>query len=70
MTAGPFDEPEGRYLVLVDDGNQHSLWPSSVGVPAGWRVVFGQTDRRSALDYIEENWTALRPQAPADRTET
>ena len=29
----PFDDPEGRFLVLVNDQEQHSLWPSRRAVP-------------------------------------
>ena len=33
--SNPFEDPEGTYLVLVNDENQHSLWPDFVEVPAG-----------------------------------
>jgi MbtH protein len=29
----PFDEPDGRFLVLVNDEEQHSLWPVQMAVP-------------------------------------
>ena len=45
MTTNPFEDPEGRYLVLVNDEGQHSLWPSFAEVPAGWTVVFGADSR-------------------------
>jgi MbtH protein len=61
--TNPFEDPEGTYLVLVNDENQHSLWPSFVDVPAGWRTVHGPVDRQSCLDYVEENWTDMRPQS-------
>ena len=57
----PFENPDGSYLVLVNDENQHSLWPSFVEVPAGWRTVHGAAGQQSCLDYIEEHWTDLRP---------
>jgi MbtH protein len=58
-----FDDPEGRFLVLVNDEGQHSLWPSFVETPPGWRRVHGEADRQSCLDYVEEHWTDLRPQS-------
>lgn len=61
MTANPFEDPEGRFLVLVNDENQHSLWPSFAEVPAGWRTVLGEDTRESCLAYVEEHWTDLRP---------
>jgi MbtH protein len=61
--TNPFENPEGVYLVLVNDENQHSLWPQFVDVPAGWRTVFGPDSRTACLEYIETNWTDLRPRS-------
>lgn len=66
MATNPFDDENGRFHVLVNDEEQHSLWPSFVDVPDGWRVVFGETDRASALEYVEANWTDLRPKSLRD----
>ncbi|OXM62828.1 MbtH family protein [Amycolatopsis vastitatis] len=57
----PFDDEQGRFLVLVNDEGQHSIWPAFADVPPGWRQVYGEADRRSCLDYVEQNWTDLRP---------
>jgi MbtH protein len=57
----PFDDPDGTFAVLVNDEEQHSLWPSHLPVPAGWRKVHGDDTRQSCLDYVEEHWTDLRP---------
>jgi len=35
----------GSFFVLINDEEQHSLWPTFADVPAGWRVVFGEADR-------------------------
>jgi MbtH protein len=59
--TNPFEDPEGRYLVLVNDEGQHSLWPSFVDVPAGWTVAHGESSRAACLDYVNANWTDLRP---------
>lgn len=61
MTTNPFEDPQGRFLVLVNDENQHSLWPSFAEVPAGWRAVFGEDTREACLAYVESHWTDLRP---------
>jgi MbtH protein len=61
--TNPFENPDGVYLVLVNDENQHSLWPQFVAVPAGWRPAFGPDGRAACLDYIETNWTDLRPRS-------
>ena len=64
--TNPFDDENGRFSVLVNDENQHSLWPSFVAVPAGWRVDFGEDSGAACLDYVERNWTDLRPQSLID----
>lgn len=57
----PFDDPGGTFLVLVNDQQQHSLWPVFADVPPGWTVVTGPDSRQNCLDYIEESWTDIRP---------
>lgn len=61
MSTNPFEDPDARYLVLVNDEGQHSLWPAFADVPAGWTVARPETDRATALDYIEKNWVDMRP---------
>ena len=67
VSTNPFDDKNGRFLVLVNDEEQHSLWPTFADVPAGWRVVFGEADRSACLEYIEQNWTDIRPKSLRDR---
>jgi len=55
--VSPFDEPVGVFSVVVNDEHRHSLWPSKIPVPTGWRVVYGDDTRDACLDYIEKNWT-------------
>lgn len=66
MSTNPFEDPEGRFLVLVNDEGQHSLWPSFADVPAGWTIAFGEETREACLHYVEENWTDLRPRTLAE----
>ncbi|MGP3966627.1 MbtH family protein [Streptomyces sp. 6N223] len=62
-STNPFDDPDGTFTVLVNDEGQHSLWPDFAPVPAGWRAVHGPADRQSCLDYVETNWTDMRPKS-------
>lgn len=59
--TNPFDDPDGTFMVLRNDEFQHSLWPSFADVPEGWQVVHPADTRQACLDYIEANWTDLRP---------
>lgn len=65
-SSNPFENPEGVYRVLVNDEGQHSLWPDFVDVPAGWTAAHGPAGRQECLDYIETNWTDMRPRSLAD----
>ncbi|MEU6009326.1 MbtH family protein [Streptomyces sp. NPDC047453] len=59
--ANPFDDPDGAYQVLVNEEQQHSLWPRDVRVPAGWSPVFGPDTRDACVGYVESHWTDMRP---------
>ncbi|WP_018681937.1 MbtH family protein [Actinokineospora enzanensis] len=59
--SNPFDDPDGRFLVLVNAEGQHSLWPAFTEVPGGWTVAHGEDTRQACLDYVNENWTDMRP---------
>ncbi|MEK2479513.1 MbtH family protein [Streptomyces noursei] len=61
--TNPFDDPEGTFLVLVNDEGQHSLWPEFADVPAGWVVAFGPDKQQPCLEYVEQNWTDMRPKS-------
>lgn len=63
MSTNPFDDENGRFFVLVNEEQQHSLWPAFAGVPAGWDIAFGESSRQECLDYVEQNWTDLRPRS-------
>lgn len=66
MSTNPFDDDNGAFFVLVNDEDQHSLWPVCADIPAGWRVVHGEASRAACLDYVEKNWTDLRPKSLRD----
>ncbi len=63
MSTNPFDDDNGTFYVLVNDEQQHSLWPAFADVPAGWQNVFGAASRSNCLAYIEANWTDIRPRS-------
>ena len=63
MDMNPFDDPDSTFVVLVNHEDQHSLWLAGQPVPAGWSQVHGPGDRQSCLDYVEANWTDIRPRS-------
>ncbi len=67
--TNPFDDADGRFLVLVNDERQYSLWPSFVDVPPGWRVELAESDHQTCLDHVERTWTDMRPKSLVDAME-
>lgn len=63
MNTNPFDIDTGEFYVLVNHEEQHSLWPTFAEVPSGWQVAFGAATRHDCLDFIEHNWTDIRPKS-------
>jgi MbtH protein len=61
MATNPFEDEDANYFVLINDEGQHSLWPVFADVPAGWKVIFGEDKRQPCLDFVEKNWTDMRP---------
>src|SRR5581483_11850529 len=61
--TNPFEDPDASYRVLVNDEGQHSLWPATQPVPDGWTVAHDTDTRASCLEYIEKNWTDMRPKS-------
>ncbi|GGM89375.1 MbtH protein [Lentzea pudingi] len=56
-----FDDPDGEFVVLVNNEFQHSLWPAVIPVPDGWTAVSGPAARSSCLEEIRARWTDMRP---------
>jgi uncharacterized protein YbdZ (MbtH family) len=59
--TNPFEDENGEYLVLINEEGQYSLWPAFLDVPLGWRTVGPRGGRKTCLDWIDENWTDMRP---------
>ncbi len=67
MSSNPFDDQNGSFFVLVNDEEQHRLWPTFAGAPNGWNVVCGEAGGQACLDFIDQNWTVIRPRSLRDR---
>ena len=61
MPSNPFEDENGIYHVLINEEGQHSLWPSFNAVPDGWTIIHKSDSRVGCLDFIEKNWTDMRP---------
>jgi MbtH protein len=52
---------EIRYVVVLNDEEQYSIWPADRGLPAGWRAEGTEGSKSECLDHIEQVWTDMRP---------
>lgn len=59
----PFDDESAQFYVLVNDEEQHSLWPEFAPIPAGWSSRIGPVSREAAVAYVEEVWPDIRPKS-------
>ncbi|MFD9245434.1 MbtH family protein, partial [Streptomyces sp. NPDC059556] len=57
MATNPFDDADGRFVVLANDEGQHSLWPARIRRPEGWQLVREEGSKQECAEYIEANWT-------------
>ena len=58
---------EIKYVVVINDEDQYSIWPEFKLVPAGWRAMDVSGNREHCLTYIEQHWTDLRPRSLRER---
>jgi MbtH protein len=63
--SSPFENDDAGYLVLVNDEGQYSLWPAFADRPAGWTLAHGEDTRQACLEFVEANWTDMRPRSLA-----
>ncbi|MEO3874993.1 MbtH family protein [Nonomuraea sp. B12E4] len=63
--ANPFADADGTFLALVNDEGQYSLWPAYAEVPVGWEIAHGPGNRAACLEFVEANWTDMRPRSLA-----
>ena len=54
-------QQEPLYLAVINHEEQYSIWPEGREIPGGWKQVFGPAVKDECLDFIEKNWTDMRP---------
>ena len=55
--------------VLINEEGQHSLWPAFKEVPPGWTIAHKSDTRAACLEFINQNWTDMRPKSLIERME-
>ncbi len=56
----PHDE---RYVVVVNEEEQYSIWRADEPTPAGWTRLEVTGTKDECLDHVEQVWTDMRPRS-------
>jgi MbtH protein len=56
-----------RYLPVVNDEEQYSIWAVDRELPPGWSAAGPEGTREECLAFIEEVWTDMRPRSLRER---
>jgi MbtH protein len=57
------DDNDREYTVVRNDEGQHSIWPVSHDLPAGWEPVGRSGVKSDCLAYIRQVWADMRPKS-------
>lgn len=60
------DDDKTIYLVVMNDEEQYSIWPSDRQIPLGWKEAGVRGQKQECLDYIAKVWTDMRPKSLRD----
>ena len=55
--------PEEKFIVLVNEEEQYSLWPSFKEVPLGWTKVLNASTKAECQEYVRKVWIDMRPKS-------
>lgn len=54
-------DTQDDYIVLVNEQEQHGLWPSFKDIPEGWTQVGPTGSKEDCAAWVDENWTDVTP---------
>jgi len=63
--TNPFENNDASFLVLINEENQHSIWPDFIEIPNGWKSTYGPASKPECLKFVEANWVDMRPRSLA-----
>ncbi|MGW0605834.1 MbtH family protein [Streptomyces sp. NPDC002644] len=52
---------EPRYQVVVNEEEQHALWPAAAPLPPGWRAEGFTGSEEECAAHVDEVWPDIRP---------
>jgi len=63
ITTPEEDEDPREYVVVINEEEQYSIWPTYQDIPSGWTATTFKGSRNACLRHIEEVWTDMRPRS-------
>ena len=63
MATSLFEQENTEFIVLQNHENQYSLWPKWKSIPGGWKSVGIEGNKQQCIDYIDREWTDMRPKS-------
>ena len=69
MSESLFDDESIPFVIIINEQQQHSIWQETLTVPAGWSPIQEPMSRQKCMNWLERNWTDLRPQSLRQKQE-
>ena len=57
------DRDDTEYVVVMNDEEQYSIWPTHKALPLGWRDTGVRGSKQTCLDHIDQVWVDMRPKS-------
>ncbi|PCK04049.1 MAG: MbtH family protein [Alteromonadaceae bacterium] len=58
-----WDDDSTNFLVVKNHEEQYSIWPDYKPLPGGWEPEGKSGSKQECLDYIDKEWTDMRPKS-------
>jgi MbtH protein len=59
----PRQDTDPLFVVVINDEEQHSIWPQDAPLPRGWRSLDARGSRADCLAFIKDAWKDMRPKS-------
>jgi MbtH protein len=57
------EEENESYAVVINQEEQHSIWPANMALPNGWTNCGMSGSKLACLSYIDDHWRDMRPKS-------
>ncbi|WP_114653065.1 MbtH family protein [Polynucleobacter necessarius] len=54
-----------HFKILINEENQHSLWPAQKIAPLGWTETGFTGSKAECVEFVDESWQDMRPKTLA-----